>query len=96
MAHRALDNPIVSQWFAPGLQVKTEAKILLPDGSIARPDRIVFDNEQVQVIDYKFGELESEKYRHQVLRYMDCLRMMGFTKVKGYLWYVTLNKVVDV
>ena len=93
MVYQSLDNPVVSQWFAPGLQVKTEAEILLPDGSIARPDRIVFVNEQVQVIDYKFGEHESEKYRQQVLRYADHLRMMGYSSVKGFLWYVMLNKV---
>jgi hypothetical protein len=94
MVHRALDNPTVSRWFAPNMQVKTEAEILLPDGSIARPDRIVFDNELVQVIDYKFGEHESEKHRQQVLRYTNYLHMMGHTAVKGFLWYVTLNKVV--
>jgi len=95
MVHQALDNPIVNQWFAPDMQVKTEAEILLPDGSFARPDRIVFDNEQVQVIDYKFGELETKKYRQQVLQYTDHLRMMGYTSVKGYLWYVMLNKVEE-
>jgi ATP-dependent exoDNAse (exonuclease V) beta subunit len=96
MVHRALGNPTVSRWFAPGLQVKTEAEILLPDGSIARPDRIVFENGHIQVIDYKFGEIESGKYRNQVLRYMDHLRKMGYASVKGFLWYVTLNKVEEV
>jgi len=94
--HSALGNPIVSRWFTPEVQVKTEAEILLPDGSFARPDRIVFDDEQVQVIDYKFGELQSEKYRLQVMRYTDYLRGMGYASVKGYLWYVTLNKVEEV
>jgi hypothetical protein len=93
MVQRAFENPVVSQWFTPGLEVKTEAEILLPDGSIARPDRIVFDNGQVQVIDYKFGEFESEKDRRQVLRYCDQLHKMGYTSVKGFLWYVMLNKV---
>ena len=93
MVHRALDNPTVHQWFKPGLQVKTEAEILLPDGTIARPDRIVFVNGEVQVIDYKFGELQSEKHRQQVLRYVDHLHRMGYSSVKSYLWYVTLNKV---
>ena len=93
MVHRALGDPVVSRWFAPGLQVKTEAEILLPDGSIARPDRIVFDNDRVQVIDYKFGVFESEKNRQQVIHYTDCLREMGYASVEGYLWYVTLNKV---
>ena len=94
MVHSALDNPTVSRWFTPGFLIKTEAEILLPDGSIVRPDRIVFDNNEVQVIDYKFGELESEKHRQQVLKYTDHLREMGYNPVKGFLWYVTLNKVI--
>jgi len=92
---RALDHPVVSHWFSPDVQVKTEAEILLPDGSTARPDRIVFDGEQVHVIDYKFGEFESEKNRQQVMRYTEHLRRMGYASVKGYLWYVTLNKVEE-
>ena len=94
--HRALGNPVVSRWFAKDVQVKTEAEILLPDGSFARPDRIVFDDEQVQVIDYKFGERKTEKNRMQVLRYMKHLREMGYPSVKGFLWYVTINKVEEV
>ena len=96
MVFHALGNPVVSRWFAPGRQVKTEAEILLPDGSIARPDRIVFDNHQVQVIDYKFGTFESKKYRQQVLCYTDHLRKMGYASVKGFLWYVALDQVVEV
>ncbi len=96
MVYRALDNPTVCQWFTPGLQVKTEAEILLPDGTIARPDRVVFNGTKVQVIDYKFGELASTKYRHQVLRYMEYLYIMGYREVNGFLWYVTQNKVEEV
>ena len=96
MVRRALENPTVSRWFAPGLQVKTEAEILLPDGSIARPDRIIFENGHVQVIDYKFGHTISTSYRTQALRYMEHLRSMGYASVKGYLWFVMLNKVEEV
>ena len=93
MVRRSLDNPIVRHWFSPGVEVKTEAEILLPDGSIARPDRIVFFNGQVQVIDYKFGARQPEEHRQQVRRYINYLREMGYTSVTGFLWYVTLNEV---
>ncbi len=96
MVQQALRNPTVSRWFEPGLQVKTETEILLPDGTIARPDRIVFDDTEVHVIDYKFGDVESGKYHRQVLRYMEYLSGMGYPSVKGFLWYVTLNKVEEV
>ncbi len=96
MVHRALQNPTVGGWFASDILVKTEAEILLPDGTVARPDRVVINDSEVQVIDYKFGDTESGKYRKQVLRYMNHLRAMGHSSVKGFLWYVALNKVEEV
>jgi len=50
----------------------------------------------VEVIDYKFGEYESVKYRQQILNYMNHLRSMGYTSVRGFLWYVMMNKVEEV
>lgn len=96
MVRQALDNPTVKHWFTVGIQVKTEAEILLPDGSVVRPDRIVFDNSGVQVIDYKFGEWKSEEYHRQIRCYMEHLRNMDCPSVKGFLWYVTLNEVEEV
>ncbi len=92
----ALQDPVVNRWFSPDVRVKTETDILLPDGTIARPDRMVFDETKLQVIDYKFGEQESPGYQRQVLYYMRHLKDMGYTFVEGFLWYVTLNKVLKV
>ena len=96
MVRRALENPVVSQWFSHEAKIMTEAEILLPNGAIIRPDRMVFINKQVQIIDYKFGETQSEKYRQQMRYYADQLRKMGYASVHGFLWYVTLNKVEEV
>ena len=96
MVHSALENPTVSRWFAPGVKVKTEAEILLPDGSTARPDRTVFDGDEVHVIDYKFGKYETENHRSQVRRYMDYMREMGHGSVTGFVWYVTLNRYYEI
>ena len=94
--HQALNNPTVKEWFVPNMKVKTESEILLSDGSIARPDRIVIDkDQQAQVIDYKFGETIHEMHRKQVLQYMEHLHKMGFKSVKGFVWYVILNQIVE-
>jgi ATP-dependent exoDNAse (exonuclease V) beta subunit len=89
-------SPEVSRWFSNEVEVKTESDILLPDGSVVRPDRVVFDREQVQVIDYKFGNEENPKYHRQVHGYVEQLNRMGYAHVKGFLWYVNLNKVIAV
>ena len=96
MVKRALSNPTVSRWFSSDVSVKTEAEILLPNGSIARPDRIVFDGKEVHVIDYKFGKLQYEKDSRQALQYMNHLRNMGYKSVKGFIWYVMQNQIKTV
>ena len=48
------------------------------------------------VIDYKFGEEESEKYIRQVERYIQLYRLMGYKNVSGVVWYVPADKVVEV
>ncbi|GHT21272.1 DNA helicase [Bacteroidia bacterium] len=93
---RVGSSPEVSRWFSKAVTVKTEADILVPDGENIRPDRIVFDGNQVQVIDYKFGNAERPAHHQQVSRYMEQLSRMGYADVKGFLWYVNLNKVTAV
>ena len=56
--------------------------MLYPDGS-------------VQVIDYKFGQPE-DKYKYQVLRYVNLYKKMGYKKVEGYIWYLEDNFIIFV
>ncbi|MDR2848715.1 MAG: UvrD-helicase domain-containing protein [Bacteroidales bacterium] len=89
-----IGSPKVSRWFSKEVTVKTETDILLPNGAIVRPDRVVFDQNTVQVIDYKFGGTELPQHHQQVRQYLQQLRQMGYEQVEGFLWYVTLNKIV--
>ena len=67
-----------------------------PDGSLHRPDRVVYvPDGGVTVIDYKFGS-ERNSYLRQVRRYMDLYREMGYPSVRGYVWYVPSDKLVEV
>ena len=51
--------------------------------------------EHVIVIDYKFGEKESNAYKEQVRGYMRSINEMGYA-VSGYICYCRLKKVVAV
>jgi len=42
--------------------VKAEADILLKDGKIKRPDRVIYNDEKTVVIDYKFGAIKEPKH----------------------------------
>jgi ATP-dependent helicase/nuclease subunit A len=83
-----------SEWFSPGLNVMKEAEILLPSGQTRRPDRIIIKGDNATIIDFKFGE-ENERYAGQVNQYRNLLKEMGYRDIKGYLWYVDKNKIVE-
>ncbi len=87
-----------TDWFeGDRYTVLNERDILLPDGNIRRPDRILLDKQahHAIIIDYKFGSHERELYTKQVRGYMQLLQSMGYT-TEGHLIYVTLNKIVEV
>ena len=67
------------------------------DGKVKehRPDRVMKDGKKVVVIDFKFGK-QKDEHVEQVKRYMNLLYKMGHQFVKGYLWYVYPNKIIEV
>jgi ATP-dependent exoDNAse (exonuclease V) beta subunit len=84
--------PETGDWFAPSLKSLNEVAIFTPDGDSYVPDRVVFDTENVLVIDYKFGAPHPQHHR-QVLHYKQLIEQMGFT-VAAYLCYVPNKQVV--
>ena len=88
--------PEASAWFQPKNKVINERDILFPAGMKARPDRVVLNGGTVQVVDYKFGLNEENKYLKQVEFYCSTLQKMGYKAVEGYVWYVKLGKVVRI
>jgi hypothetical protein len=86
--------PETSDWFAPSLKSLNEVAIFTPDGDSYVPDRVVFNTDNVLVIDYKFGAPHPQHHR-QVLHYKQLIEQMGFT-VAAYLCYVPNKQVVRV
>ncbi len=96
----AIDQAGVTQWFDGSRRVLSEMNILLPAQDNAlhqlRPDRVMFCEGKVEVVDYKFGEKEEPSYEKQLQRYMACLQEMGYESVAGYIWYVNKKKIIAV
>lgn len=90
-----IDKPEVKEWFDPKYKVINERNIIFHSGSRLRPDRVLLDGNTVYVIDYKFGIKEDKSYLQQIHYYCSALRQMGYKKVKGYIWYVNLEKIVE-
>lgn len=92
-----LSLPETRQWYAPGITVLTETEILQPQSVFYRPDRVIIDGDRVIIIDYKFGNIERDAtYRKQLANYMALVRDMGYRQVDGFLWYLSLEKIVQV
>ena len=84
------------EWFSDAVRARNEVSVFAADGSQHRPDRVVYAADgSIAVIDYKFGA-ERDSYLRQVSRYMELYRGLGYASVRGYVWYVPEDKVVEV
>lgn len=77
----------ISGYFDEGLRVFNEKEILLKDGTILRPDRVVFSNEKVVVMDYKTGK-EDPSHRLQLEAYASVLSEMGYKNIERQIVYL--------
>ncbi len=91
-------------WFLPDKTIKNESTII-SGAEEYRPDRVIVSESgskrEAIVVDYKFGKYNSGSKQHayynkQVEKYRNLLLEMGYSDVKGYLWYVLEHTVVDV
>ena len=95
-----LADPRVAEFFAPHWTLFNECTIIDVDPDSGqprerRPDRVMTDGQQTIVVDFKFGR-EREEYHEQVRQYMALLQRMGHNNIRGYLWFVYANRVVEV
>ncbi|WP_397302746.1 UvrD-helicase domain-containing protein [Nonlabens ulvanivorans] len=68
------------KYFKPDLNILNERGILTPEGKKFIPDRLIIDNGQVTIIDYKTGA-QLEKHRDQLDYYAALLLQMDY-KIK--------------
>ena len=96
ITQEAFNQPIVKEWFSDQWNILNESAILFKSKDTyqqRRPDRVMIKNDQVVVIDFKFGQ-PHKKYNSQIKEYINLLIAMGYSNVKGYIWYV-LNKQIE-
>ena len=91
-----LSIPESKNWYSGNYTVLNEAVILRPDNRFSRPDRVMIKKDEAIVVDYKFGEIEEPRYKRQVKLYMNTISEMGYSNVKGFVFYVKSGKIVPV
>jgi len=98
LANWALGHPKVKEWFSGEWIPYNECAIIYKvNGELQtrRPDRVMMKDDEVIVLDFKFGKPYPE-YNEQVREYMNLLRDMGYNRTRGYLWYVYNNILEEI
>jgi ATP-dependent exoDNAse (exonuclease V) beta subunit len=102
MLHKRFSNRQVADWFSSRWTLFNECTILDYDAATDivrehRPDRVMKDEKtgEIVIVDFKFGSPRPE-YVEQVNRYKALTQNMGYTNVKGYLWFVYSNRIEEV
>ena len=98
LANWALGHPKVKEWFSGEWSLYNECAIIYKvNGELQtrRPDRVMMKDDEVIVVDFKFGKPYPE-YNEQVREYMNLLQSMGYKRVSGYLWYVFYNILEEI
>jgi ATP-dependent exoDNAse (exonuclease V) beta subunit len=85
--HKILNDKEIAPYFAPHMKVLNETSILFPDGNLVRPDRVVFLEDKVVVIDYKTGD-PHVSHKEQIDQYCEAIRKMGNKNVHGHILYI--------
>lgn len=95
-----VENAIKEQehkhWFDGTYKLHNECNILYFDDGVAitkRPDRVMENDNEAIVIDYKFGG-ENKGYDKQIANYRKRLHKLLNKPVKAYLWYVKEDKTI--
>lgn len=98
VVRKAFSSPEIQNWYSGEWTLFNECAIIYKEKGVLqtrRPDRVMMKDDQVVVVDFKFGK-ENPKYNKQVKGYMQLLKKMGYKNITGYLWYVDEEQIKKV
>jgi len=76
----------VKKWF-DSEGVMNEREIILPEGSIYRPDKVVLNADKAIIVDYKSGGKRTD-HAVQIKAYGEILNRMGYKQIEMNLFYL--------
>ena len=88
-----INHPDLKPYFSENNTIYNERDIISKTGKIYRPDRLVINEKEVAIIDYKTG-LHNPKYQHQLQDYQDVLEEMDFKVTKKLLLYINKDTTI--
>lgn len=86
-----LDNKELKTYFFVEAEdiVRNEVEIVTEDGTLKRPDRVVFKPDHVMIIDYKTGKEHNEEYEKQISEYKSYIEQLGYKDVRTRILYLS-------
>lgn len=84
----------LTKFYQNDVEVLNERDLLLADGNVQRPDRVVLKNNHATIIDYKTGE-QSPKYHQQINAYAQSFSNMGYTIDHKIIVYINTEIELD-
>jgi ATP-dependent exoDNAse (exonuclease V) beta subunit len=91
---KILNHNQLSVYFDQNNKVFTEREIITLDKQILIPDRLIFNKNNVTIIDYKTGKYD-ENHRHQINTYATALENLNFSVEKKLLVYITDEILIE-
>jgi ATP-dependent exoDNAse (exonuclease V) beta subunit len=95
-----IDLPPLMSLFDEDLIIENEREILLPNGEIERPDRVVIKDDMVYIINYKPGRsndfFQKERDMKQIRDLGKLYQQMGSEKLKLMVVYLESTDVISV
>jgi len=92
--NKIVNHTELQKYYSENITIYNEREIVDVDNQIMIPDRLVFRNDKVTIIDYKTGK-PSKGYHQQLLRYERVLKSMNFTVDKKLLVYINKEILVE-
>lgn len=84
-----------NRWTSDYFQVLSEIEFCDEKQRIHRPDKVLVNDEQTVVIDFKTGKQEAA-HKQQVTEYCRLLQLTGLNNISGYLIYTSEKEAVKV
>ncbi|WP_419213026.1 UvrD-helicase domain-containing protein [Maribacter sp. X9] len=87
-------HPELNQFYQGDIEVLNERDLLMADGSVQRPDRVVITTDHVTIIDYKTGD-RNAKYHQQLNTYAESFSAMGYVIDQKMIVYINTEIQIE-
>ncbi len=85
----------IARYYTREYEVWNERKIWINRETYI-PDRVVKKNDEIVIIEYKFGELHTNSHKKQLQKYIDFFAETGYLNIKGYLIYGVFLEIISI